>query len=407
MDLFNYNIKKAALAGLFFLFFLWGALTCLNTLLIPHLEKLFIFKNLPAFGFSNAFFGSYLIMAIPSAFLIQAVNYKRSIILGLLISALGTILFIFASNYVSYTLFIVGFIILASGITIIQVAANTYVAILGEEKYAADRLSLAQAVNSLGYVLVLTLTFNPILTRYDSIVYNARIIQQPYLIITFLILIVSVLFVGLRFPRQKVTHVSRPIPAVRQNPGLYMGSIAIFFYVGAELTIGRIIQINESGSVSAGFITMLLLLYWGGMMIGRFAGSHLFRYLASPVFMQINSFLTIILLIVAYFSPSDMIVWLLVPFGLFNATIFPVLFASSLHTCSKPTCFEGAVLIMGISGGALIPALHDQITDRYGFQYSLILLALCYLIISGIGYYLVKYKIRQKSAMVDALSQNE
>jgi FHS family L-fucose permease-like MFS transporter len=407
MDLFNHNIKRFALAGLFFLFFLWGALTCLNTILIPHLEKLFIFKNLPAFGFSNAFFGSYFIIAIPSAFLIQAVNYKRGIILGLLISALGTILFIFASNYVSYTLFIAGFVILASGITIIQVAANTFVAILGEEKYAADRLSLAQAVNSLGYVLVLTLTFNPIFARYDSIVYNARIIQQPYLIITFLILLVALLYIGLSFPRQEVTPVSRPIPSIKQNPGLYMGSVAIFFYVGAELTISRIIQINESGLVSAGVITVLLLLYWGGMMIGRFAGSRLFRYLASPAFLQINSSLTIILLIAAYFSPSDMMVWFLVPSGLFNATLFPVLFSTSLHTVTKPTCFEGAVLIMGISGGALIPALHESIAKHYGFRYSLLLLTLCYLIISGTGYYLVKNKTRHKSAMVDALPQNE
>src|SRR4030043_167530 len=106
---FNHDIKKPALAGLFFLFFLWGALTCLNTLIIPHLEKLFIFKNTSSFGFANAFFGSYLIMAIPSALLIKAVNYKRSIILGLLISSLGTILFIFASRYVSYAVFITGF----------------------------------------------------------------------------------------------------------------------------------------------------------------------------------------------------------------------------------------------------------------------------------------------------------
>ena len=101
-------------------------------------------------------------MAIPSAFLIRAVNYKRSIILGLIISALGTILFVFASRYGLYTLFISGFIILASGITIIQVAANTFVAIMGEAEQAAGRLSLAQAVNSLGYVIVLTLTFNPL-----------------------------------------------------------------------------------------------------------------------------------------------------------------------------------------------------------------------------------------------------
>jgi FHS family L-fucose permease-like MFS transporter len=329
-------------------------------------------------------------MAIPSAFLIRAVNYKRSIILGLIISALGTILFIFASRYVSYTLFIAGFIILASGITIIQVAANTFVAILGEEKYAADRLSLAQAVNSLGYVLVLTLTFNPIFTRYDSVVYNARIIQQPYLIITILILLASILYFRLHFPRQEVNYESRPFPAFRKNPGLYMGALAIFFYVGAELTISRIIQINKDGSVPVSLITLMLLLYWGGMMIGRFAGWRLFRYLSSPVFLQINICLALILLGTAYFSTSGITTWLLVPFGLFNATLFPILFALSLHTSSKPNCFEGAVLIMGISGGALIPALHDQIFGQFGFHSSLLLLAICYLSISGVGFYLLK-----------------
>src|SRR4030042_3815777 len=246
MRLFHQDIRNPALAGLFFLFFLWGALTCLNTVIIPDLEKLFVFKSASSFGFANAFFGSYLLMAIPSAWLIRTAGYKKSMILGLLISALGTILFVFASKYVSYAVFITGFVILASGITLIQVAANTYVSIAGEKKLASSRLNLAQAVNSLGYVLVLTLTFSPVSTGQESIVNNARTIQQPYLIIAILIIIASIVYTRLQFPGNSASLHKESGKWFSRNRGLYIAAMAIFFYVGAELTVSRIIRFSFS-----------------------------------------------------------------------------------------------------------------------------------------------------------------
>ena len=389
-DLFHHDIKKPALTGLFFLFFLWGALTCLNSIIIPHLEKLFVFKNTSAFSFANAFFGSYLIMAIPSAWLIRFTGYKKSMILGLLISALGTILFVFASKYVSYAVFITGFVILATGITLIQVVANTYVSIAGEKKFASSRLSLAQAINSLGYVLVLTTPFNPVSTGQDSIVNIARNVQQPYLIIAILIVFVSLVYTRMQFPGNSLSLQKESGKGFPRNSGLYIAAIAIFFYVGAELTVSRIIQFSFSEKYSSLLVTVMLLCYWGGMMIGRFAGSSIFHRLSPAGVLLINSLICILLVSTAGFLPQNVMIGFLIVLGLFNSIMFPVLFACGIHQSGHASCFHGAILIMAISGGALIPALHDPIALHFGFRASLLLLIICYLIIAAAGYTLYR-----------------
>jgi len=384
------DIKKPALAGLFFLFFLWGALTCLNYIVIPHLEKLFVFKSPRSFGFANAFFGSYLIMAIPSAWLIRMAGYKKSLIFGLLISALGTILFVFASKYVSYAVFITGFVILATGITLIQVAANTFVSITGEKKLASSRLSLAQAVNSFGYVLLLILSFSTVFAGQESIVNNARIIQQPYLIMAILIGLALLVYSWLQFPAHSASLLNGTGKWFSRNRGLYIAAIAIFFYVGAELTLSRMIQFSFSDTYSSRLITIMLLCYWGGMMLGRFAGFSLFRRFSPSGVLIINGVISILMIVASSFLPPGVMIWLLIATGLFNSIMFPALFACGIHQSDNASCFDGAVLIMAISGGALIPALHDPFALHFGLRNSLFLLVACYLIISAAGYYLYK-----------------
>jgi MFS transporter, FHS family, L-fucose permease len=385
---FHHDIKKPALTGLFFLFFLWGALTCLNSIIIPHLEKLFVFKSIPSFSFANAFFGSYLIMAIPSAWLIRITGYKRSMILGLLISALGTILFVFASKYVSYTVFITGFVILATGITLIQVAANTYVSIAGEKKFASSRLSLAQAVNSLGYVLILITAFYSVPAGQESIVNNARNIQQPYLIMVLMIVFASLLYTRMQFPGNSHSLQKESGKWFSHNRGLYIAAFAIFFYVGAELTVSRILQFSFLNTHSSSLITIMLLCYWGGMMLGRFAGFSMFHRLSPTRILWINGLACILIVAIAAFLPPVAMIWFLILLGLFNSIMFPVLFACGIHQSDHASCFDGAILIMAISGGALIPALHDPIALHFGLRTSLLLLVACYLIISATGLYL-------------------
>jgi FHS family L-fucose permease-like MFS transporter len=401
MQLFHHDIRKSALAGLFFLFFLWGALTCLNTIIIPLLEKLFVFKSFRSFSFGNAFFGSYLIMAIPSAWLIRVTGYKRSMILGLLISALGTILFVLASKFVSYPVFITGFVILATGITLIQVVANTYISIAGEMKLASARLSLAQAINSMGYVLVLAITFNPIFTGQESIVNNARNIQQPYLIIAVLIVIASLIYFRLQFPGNSTSLQKESGRWFSRNRGLYIAATGIFFYVGAELTISRIIQFSFSDTQSSALITIMLLCYWGGMMVGRFAGYSLFHRISPALMLLINGLSCVLIVGTAAFVPPGVMIWFLIVLGLFNAIMFPVLFACGIHQSGHASCFDGAVLIMAISGGALIPALHDQFALHLGLRISLLLLVFCYLVIAAAGYYLYKNPCEKKKEIAN------
>ncbi len=379
----NSPLKKPALTGILFLFFLWGGLLCLNIILFPYLEKLFAFKTSTYFGFYTVFFGIFFIMAIPAALFIRLFNFKISIMLGLFISGIGTALYIFASQYISFSLFMAGVIILASGITIIQVAANTYIGLLGELNAAAGRLSLGHAISAAGYVFILIFTINPVFTSYESIVNNAKIIQQPYIIIAILIMLMLLLYTQLRFPKSTD---QRSMLWFTGRSAFYLSVTGIFIYSGTEIMIIRLIQDSQQGIHSSSFISLMLLAYWAGMMTGRLLGFVLFQRFSPLLILLINGLTAIIIFIAALFDISSNTLWFLLPTGLLNGIIFPVFFISGLQQSENPSYFDGALLIMATSGGAIIPLFYNYFSTIYGEWMSLIIILICYLIITIITF---------------------
>src|SRR5271166_6140726 len=287
-----------ALAVVTTLFFMWGFLTCLNDILIPHLKSIFDLNYAQTMLIQFAFFGSYFVFSIPSAKLIDWIGYKRSMVAGLLTMGVGAFLFVPAASVPSYPLFLGALIVLAAGITCLQVAANPYVTVLGKPEKASSRLNLTQAFNSLGTflapffggLLILTATTRSIdqiralapdaLQAYR--VQEAATVKMPYVGLGITLVLLAIAIGSFRLP--KIEHAQHKVgekvnDSIWNHPNLIFGAIAIFVYVGGEVSIGSFL-VNYFGQpeiggltekVAAGFVA----LYWGGAMVGRFFGSAL------------------------------------------------------------------------------------------------------------------------------------
>jgi FHS family L-fucose permease-like MFS transporter len=291
----NYTVPLATVTTLFFM---WGFLTCLNDILVPHLKSIFDLNYAQAMLIQFAFFGAYFVFSIPSAKIIDWMGYQRSMVAGLLTMGLGAFLFVPAASVPSFPLFLCALIVLAAGITCLQVAANPYVTVLGKPEGASSRLNLTQAFNSLGTflapffggLLILSATTRSIgdiralapdaLQAYR--LQEAATVKMPYvgLGITLVLLAIAI---GL-FKLPKIEHAQHKVgekvdDSIWNHPNLIFGAIAIFVYVGGEVSIGSFL-VNYFGQpeiggltekVAAGFVA----LYWGGAMVGRFFGSAL------------------------------------------------------------------------------------------------------------------------------------
>jgi len=317
------NTYRAALWVVTTLFFMWGFLTCLNDILVPHLKSIFDLSYFQVMLIQFAFFSAYFIFSIPSAKIIDWIGYKKTMVLGLLTMGLGAFLFIPAASLPSYPLFLGALMVLAAGITALQVAANPYVAVLGPPQTASSRLNLAQAFNSLGTTIapylggVLILTAVPqsmdvvrqmsasALQAYR--VQTASSVKLPYLVIGFALVVLGFLISLFKLPAipGAVHHKGERVAGkgLWSHSHLVLGMVAIFVYVGAEVSIGSFLinyfnqkEIgNLSSLVAAGYVAF----YWGGAMIGRFIGSALLNGVKT-VYMAVCSAIAGALLILSY-----------------------------------------------------------------------------------------------------------
>ena len=288
------STDKPAMAMVTTLFFMWGFLTCLNDILIPHLKAIFDLSYAKAMLIQFSFFGAYFVFALPSGKLIEWIGYKKAMVGGLLTMGLGALLFVPAASAPSFPLFLAALIILAAGITILQVSANPYVAVLGPERTASSRLNLTQAFNSLGTTLapwfgsLLILSGAPV--ALDVIrnmspdqLHDYRLEQASSVKLPYIGLAIALFLLGLVIARFKLPVISSVEPhgkvhdSIWKYPRLVMGAIAIFVYVGAEVAIGSMLVNYMSqpniGNISIQLAAKFVSLYWGGAMIGRFIGS--------------------------------------------------------------------------------------------------------------------------------------
>jgi FHS family L-fucose permease-like MFS transporter len=390
------------------LFFMWGLLTSLNDVLIPHLKAIYTLTYVQAMLVQFCFFGAYFIVSVPAGALIRRVGYQSGAVIGLLIAAAGCALFYPASNS-GYGLFLFAFFVLASGITILQVAANPYVTVLGPAGTASSRLTLTQAFNSLGTTIaphvggILILSGAAIgadklaamnateLAAYRA--HEASSVQGPYLALAVALAILAVLFALARLP--KISHGEETTAAASGKASalayrhLVLGTIAIFLYVGGEVSIGSFL-VNFLGeqhiaglapAVAASYVSV----YWGGALVGRFIGFAVMRYVSPGKSLAFNALAVIVLVLAAIFGKGSLAMWAVLSVGLFNSIMFPTIFSLALHGLGRHTGQGSGILCMAIVGGAIVPFIQGAVADSIGVQSSFFVPAACYAFILYFG----------------------
>ena len=401
-----------ALSALTSLFFMWGFITCLNDILIPHLKAVFTLNYAQSMLIQFCFFAAYFIMSLPAGSIIERIGYKRSIIAGLMVAGAGCLMFYPAAALRSYPVFLAAFFVLASGITLLQVAANPYVTILGKPQTASSRLNLTQAFNSLGTtlapylgsVLILSVAVKSAsdiaalppagLASYQAA--EAAAVQLPYIGLAAVLFAIAVVFAVIKLPQIEAGTNDPETGRKEYDPGtawghrhLKLGALGIFLYVGAEVAIGSFLVSYLGQPFIAGFApetaAKYVSFYWGGAMVGRFLGSGLQRRLNPGKLLAFNAFAAAFLATATMLGSGPFAMWAILLIGLFNSIMFPTIFSLALAGLGKHTGKGSGALCMAIVGGALIPVLQGLIADRIGIHHAFLLPLGCYLYIAYYG----------------------
>lgn len=453
----NNTVSKftSSLAVMISLFFMWGFITSLNDVLTPFLKGVFELShfeaNLVQFSFFGAYFiGSlmYFISSITIGDPIAKMGYKNGIVLGLLLSALGCFLFFPSSYFKSFGFFLGALFCISFGLTILQIAANPYVALLGKPETASSRLNLAQGFNSFGHTIAPViggfLIFKFFLTEENP---GANSVKIPYIIFGGAFLLLALLIAFVHLPAFTGGEKIERKPEALKHRNLFWGIFAIFFYVGAEVSIGSnlvaYLKLPDVAGLTEADASRYLAFYWGGAMIGRFMGSislsetkgarKYFSMIAVAVvlfviifvitkiefilvwyfliFLVVNYFafmlgkslpartLTIFaffvmgLLLIGIFGTGKFAMWSMLGIGMFNSIMWPNIFTLAIDKLDKYTSQGSSLLVMMIVGGAILPLLQGALADVAGVHYSLFvpLFAYFYLIFYGFSGYKIKF----------------
>ena len=384
-----------ALVVLTTLFFMMGFITCMNDILIPHLQKIFTLTNVQAMLVQFCFFTAYAIMSIPMGHLVGKIGYKNGVIGGFLLTAVGCLLFYPAADSQSYPTFLGALFILASGVTLLQVAGNPYVTLLAKPGKESATLTLVQAFNSLGTTIAPKIGALLIFTdaaQKASKAEQIASVQIPYLGLAGLLILLAVFVKMIRLPDarkiavEESEHNHDGKSSVWQYKHLVFGVAGIFCYVGAEVSIGSF-MVNILGflkGLSHAEGAKLLSYYWGGVMVGRFLGSAVMARVAPNRYLAFNASVATALLVIAIMvgkGNADIAMWALIAIGFFNSIMFPTIFSLATKNLGKFTNSASGILCTAIVGGALIPVLQGKIADDFGMMISYVAPAVCYLYI--------------------------
>ena len=384
-----------ALVVLTTLFFMMGFITCMNDILIPHLQKIFTLTNFQAMLVQFCFFTAYAIMSIPMGHLVGKIGYKNGVIGGFLLTAVGCLLFYPAADSQSYPTFLGALFILASGVTLLQVSGNPYVTLLAKPGKESATLTLVQAFNSLGTTIAPKIGALLIFTdaaQKASKAEQIASVQIPYLGLAGLLILLAVFVKMIRLPDARKIAVEESEynhdgkHSVWQYKHLVFGMAGIFCYVGAEVSIGafmvNILGFLKGLSHSEG--ADMLTYYWGGAMFGRFLGSAVMARVAPNRYLAFNASVATALLVIAIMvgkGNADVAMWALIAIGFFNSIMFPTIFSLATKNLGKFTNSASGILCTAIVGGALIPLLQGKIADDFGMMISYVAPAVCYLYI--------------------------
>ena len=401
----NYSRPLAVVTTLFFM---WGFLTCLNDILVPHLKSIFDLSYARVMLVQFAFFSAYFLFSIPWSKVVNRIGYQRTMVVGLLTMALGSFLFLPAASAASYPLFLTALLILAAGITGLQVAANPYVVVLGKPETASSRLDLTQAFNSLGTTIapkiggLLILSTVPLAVEelaklapqalHAYRVQEAATVKLPYTVIGVALVLLAVLIGTFKLPKIE-TASYRPgekvDDSIWKHPNLLFGALGIFAYVGAEVSIGSFLVnyfglpeiANLSAKTAAGFVSF----YWGGAMVGRFLGAGLLRRFRPGSLLALCATIAAVLIIASMLLGGHTAMWTILAVGLFNSIMFPTIFSLGVAELGPLTGNGSGLLNMAIVGGAILPVIQGVIADHVGLHHAFILPVICYLYILYYG----------------------
>ena len=429
---------RSALIFLTTLFFLWGFITVLVDSLVPRLKDVFEMSYAKTVLVQFAFFTAFFVVSVPAGTLLSKIGYRKGIVLGLIIMALGCLLFYPAAEYRNFNVFLIGYFTLAGGITVLQVAANPYVALLGSEEDASSRLNLSQAFNSLGTTIapivgalfllsdsVKTSEEINLLTALEKVDYysaEAATVQTPFLLIAAFIGILALIFAFLKLPKVMQESPKGGYLSLLKNKLMLMGALGIFVYVGAEVAIGSflvnyfsdmnlavIVMENEmmmniantiasvfnktfSNSDPKSLLGIFIIFYWGGAMIGRFIGAYLTKIMDAGKVLSMFASLAILMILISINTQGLISMWSILAVGLFNSIMFPTIFTLTLEGLGDLKAQASGLLCMAIVGGAIIPFAFGSLIDGFGFKKAFILTVICY------GYIMYYGRLKNRKA---------
>jgi len=384
-----------ALVVLTTLFFMMGFITCMNDILIPHLKDIFDLTYVQAMLIQFCFFTAYAIMSIPMGYLVGKIGYKNGVISGFVLTAIGCLLFYPAAGSHSYATFLGALFILASGVTLLQVAGNPYVTLLSKPGKESATLTLVQAFNSLGTTIAPQIGAFLILADATQTVSKAEQIssvQIPYLGLAGLLIILAVFVKMIRLPdarkiaEEESEHNHDGKHSVWQYRHLVFGAAGIFCYVGAEVSIGSLLVsvLGYLKGLDHASAAKYLSFYWGGAMVGRFLGSAIMAKIAPNRYLAFNATAAVALLGVAMLAgkaSADVAMWALLAIGFFNSIMFPTIFSLATKGLGRFTSSASGVLCTAIVGGAVVPVVQGWAADTYGLMISFVVSAICYVYI--------------------------
>jgi len=420
---------------------MWGFITVLVDSLIPRLREVFELTFFQAGLVQFAFFMAYGLLSIPSGYILSKIGYKKGILLGLGVMGIGCLLFYPAASYRLFPLFLLGYFILAGGMTILQVAANPYVAVLGSEETASSRLNLSQAFNSLGTAIAPA--FGALFLLSDSIKNKANIdslsdaaketyliaeasaVQNPFLVLAISLLALALIVSFIKLPNILKKKEGFGYGEALKHKVLKMGAIGIFLYVGAEVAIGSylvnyfldmnlaevikntewlatisesILQQDLANVDNKAIVAAFVVFYWSGAMVGRFIGAYLTKIIAPAKVLAIFATMAISLLAISMLTNGLAAMFSILLVGLFNSIMFPTIFTMSLNGLGEYKPQASGILCTAIVGGAIIPPLYGFLTDHFDFKPALFLMVLCY--------FYIFYFARKSDSYIQSYSDN-
>jgi FHS family L-fucose permease-like MFS transporter len=389
---------RPALSLLATLFFMWGFITVINNTLLPHLRSVFELDYTRTTLIESVWFIAYFVASIPSAKLIERVGYQRSIVIGLVIMAAGALMMVPAARLPSYALVLTALFVIASGITLLQVAANPYVAVIGSHETSSARLNLVQAFNSLGTTLAPLFAGYLILGRSKGGTAaegvqltvaeryaDAQSVILPYIIVAVVLAVLAVVIAKFPLPAigqsaQRASKIDRAGLSLWRHRNLVFGVPAIFIYLIAEIGVANLfinfVSQPQIAAITHEQASRYLALLWGGMMVGRFAGSYLMGRIPAERVLAAFSIGAFVLMVFTTFATGPIAMWSLILVGLCHSIMFPTIFTLGIRGLGPLTEEGSGLLIMAIAGGALV-VVQGWLADRFGLQLSFLLTAVC------------------------------